>query len=57
MDGGLDRIEQSHESDNIYHKALWIIDTFFLDGNQYDEEIAPRFTKVADMELCPSTGA
>ena len=45
--GGLDRIEQlqSHDNNEINHKALWIIETFFLDGDQYDEEIAPKLTK------------
>ena len=34
--GGLDRIEalQSHENEQIYHKALQIIETFFPDGEQ-----------------------
>merc|ERR1712025_740667 len=42
--GGLDRIEalQSHENEQIYHKALQIIETFFPDGEQVDEEIAPK---------------
>jgi len=42
--GGLDRIEalQSHENETIYHKALQIIETFFPDGEQVDEEIAPK---------------
>ena len=37
--GGLDRIEQlqSHKNEEIYHKALWIIETFFPDGD-------PKFT-------------
>merc|ERR1712133_126798 len=42
--GGLDRIGalQSHENEQIYHKALQIIETFFPDGEQVDEEIAPK---------------
>merc|ERR1712058_54844 len=42
--GGLDKIEalQSHENETIYHKALQIIETFFPDGEQVDEEIAPK---------------
>merc|ERR1712133_168431 len=42
--GGLDKIEQlqSHENEQIYHKALQIIETFFPDGDQVDEVIAPK---------------
>merc|ERR1712096_415507 len=42
--GGLDKIEQlqSHENEAIYHKALQIIETFFPDGDQVDDEIAPK---------------
>merc|ERR1711936_96480 len=42
--GGLDKIEnlQSHENEQIYQKALQIIETFFPDGDQVDEEIAPK---------------
>merc|ERR1712183_32682 len=42
--GGLDKIEalQSHENEQIYHKALQIIETFFPDGDQVDDEIAPK---------------
>ena len=48
---GLDRIEQlqSHDNNEIYHKALWIIETFFPDGDQYDEEISPKFTKAGGL--------
>jgi len=42
--GGLDKIEQlqAHENETIYQKALQIIETFFPDGEQVDEEIAPK---------------
>merc|ERR1711936_902575 len=42
--GGLDKIEnlQSHENEQIYQKALQIIETFFPDGDQVDDEIAPK---------------
>merc|ERR1712228_59882 len=42
--GGLDRIEtlQTHENETIYHKALTIIETFFPDGDQAIEDIAPK---------------
>merc|ERR1712154_652661 len=42
--GGLDKIEQlqSHENETIYQKALRIIETFFPDGDQVDEDIAPK---------------
>merc|ERR1712112_384867 len=42
--GGLDKIEQlqAHENEVIYHKALQVIETFFPDGEQVDEEIAPK---------------
>jgi len=42
--GGLDKIEnlQSHENEQIYQKALQIIETFFPEGDQVDEEIAPK---------------
>merc|ERR1712096_399200 len=43
-DGTNDKIEQlqSHENEAIYHKALQIIETFFTDGDQVDDEIAPK---------------
>merc|ERR1711864_62369 len=42
--GGLDKIEQlqAHENEAIYQKALQIIETFFPDGDQVDDEIAPK---------------
>merc|ERR1712083_1045345 len=42
--GGLDKIEQlqAHENEAIYQKALQIIETFFPDGDQVDERIAPE---------------
>merc|ERR1712060_643587 len=42
--GGLDKIEQlqAHENEVIYHKALQIIENFFPDGDELDEEIAPK---------------
>merc|ERR1711971_512592 len=42
--GGLDRIEalQTHENEAIYHKALQIIENFFPDGDELDDEIAPK---------------
>jgi importin subunit alpha-2 len=42
--GGLDKIEnlQAHENEQIYQKALSIIENFFPDGDQADEEIAPK---------------
>merc|ERR1719187_3046630 len=42
--GGLDKIEnlQAHENEQIYQKALQIIENFFPDGDQADEEIAPK---------------
>jgi len=42
--GGLDKIEQlqAHENETIYQKALQIIETFFPDGDQVDDEIAPK---------------
>lgn len=43
--GGLDKIEalQSHENEVIYQKALSIIETFFPDGDQVDDDVAaPR---------------
>jgi len=45
--GGLDKIEQlqAHENETIYQKALQIIETFFPDGDQADEEIAPKATE------------
>ena len=37
--GGLDRVEalQSHENEQIYQKALQIIETFFPDGEQVND--------------------
>merc|ERR1712088_261287 len=42
--GGLDKIEQlqAHENEAIYAKALQIIETFFPDGDQVVDEIAPK---------------
>jgi importin subunit alpha-2 len=42
--GGLDKIEQlqAHENEVIYHKALQIIENFFPDGDELDNEIAPK---------------
>jgi importin subunit alpha-2 len=42
--GGLDKIEQlqAHENEVIYQKALQIIENFFPDGDQVDDEIAPK---------------
>merc|ERR1711936_1494661 len=61
--GGLDRVEalQSHENEQIYQKALQIIETFFPDGEQVDEEIAPKasdagFEFAASESSVPGTG-
>merc|ERR1712110_532195 len=37
---GLDKIEnlQTHENEEVYHKALEIIDTFFTDGDDEENE-------------------
>jgi importin subunit alpha-2 len=42
--GGLDKIEQlqAHENEVIYHKALQIIENFFPDGDELDDEVAPK---------------
>merc|ERR1712059_106239 len=39
-----DKVEQlqAHENETIYQKALQIIETFFPDGDQVDDEIAPK---------------
>lgn len=41
---GLDKIEllQKHSSENVYHMAQNIIDKYFSDENNEDQEIAPK---------------
>jgi len=61
--GGLDRIEalQTHENEAIYAKALQIIETFFPDGDQVDDEIAPKagdtgFEFTTEENTAPASG-
>jgi len=61
--GGLDKIEQlqAHENEVIYHKALQIIENFFPDGDELDDEIAPKageanFEFSAAENAVPGTG-
>ena len=46
--GGLDRIEalNNHENEQIYQKALQIIETFFPDGEQVNFQKVNLFTKL-----------
>jgi len=46
--GGLDKIEalQSHDNEAVYHKALHIIESFFPEGEQVDEALAPKQSEV-----------
>ena len=61
--GGLDRIEalQSHENEQIYHKALQIIETFFPDGEQVDYtksvfSVIYHINFKVDEEIAPKAG-
>ena len=59
--GGLDKIEQlqSHSNELIYLKALNIIEKFFPDGDQIDEEIDRRTSgkAIVSMENGTKKGA
>merc|ERR1719309_930896 len=57
--GGLDKIEQlqAHENEIIYHKALQIIENFFPDGDQVDEEIAPKAGETGFEFAAPESSA
>jgi importin subunit alpha-2 len=56
--GGLDKIEalQNHGNDDIYQKALGIIETFFPDGDNDDENVAPSSTTEGFEFTDPSNG-
>ncbi|XP_066583137.1 importin subunit alpha [Prorops nasuta] len=44
--GGLDKLEslQHHENEQVYQKAMSMIDNYFSDGNGEDEALAPQAT-------------
>ena len=59
--GGLDKIEalQSHENEQIYHKALQIIETFFPDGDQVGQVFSKTVFNLlcqVDDEIAPKAG-
>ncbi len=54
--GGLDKLEalQGHENENIYQKAVHMIDTFFSDG-EADQNLAPTTNMDGQLEFQATT--
>lgn len=54
--GALDKLEtlQSHENEDIYRKALELIETYFCDGDDVNQECAPKEANGA-LEFNPTT--
>ncbi|OXU24857.1 hypothetical protein TSAR_016412 [Trichomalopsis sarcophagae] len=56
--GGLDKLEalQTHENENVYQKAVHMIDTFFSDG-EADPNLAPTTNMDGQLEFQATTTA
>ncbi|XP_015590305.1 importin subunit alpha [Cephus cinctus] len=57
--GGLDKLEnlQQHENEQVYQKAMAMIDTFFSDGDAEDHNVAATVTEEGQLNFQPAEAA